>query len=87
MVSIIQFILSIVIFAVLGFGIGFIINMVLRTTWLPTLIAFAFVFGVLLFKGIVPKAADIIILSFGLIGTITSGWTIQTLRKKGYRMF
>ncbi|MGM7634100.1 YuiB family protein [Bacillaceae bacterium SAS-127] len=33
------------------------------------------------------KAPDIIILSSGLLGAITSGITIRILRQKGYQMF
>jgi len=74
-------------FLVLGFGIGFILNMILRTTWLPVFIAIAVIVGALYFNQIVPGLADILILSSGLLGSFISGWTIQYLRKKGYRMF
>ncbi|MFY0544746.1 YuiB family protein [Brevibacillus sp. H7] len=85
--SLLQFAVSIVLFAVLGFGIGFIINMVLRTTWLPVVITVGVIVGALIYKQIIPGVVDSIILACGMIGTVVSGWTIQTLRKKGYRMF
>jgi len=85
--SLLQFLVSIVLFAVLGFGIGFIINMVLRTTWLPLVLALGLIVGILVYNQIVPKLADTVILSFLVIGAVASGWTIQYLRKKGYRMF
>jgi hypothetical protein len=85
--SLLQFVVSIVLFAVLGFGIGFIINMILRTTWLPVVLVIGVVVGALLYKKIVPGPWDAIILGCGMAGTVVSGWTIQTLRKKGYRMF
>lgn len=85
--NLLQFIVSIVLFAVLGFGIGFIINMILRTTWLPVVLAFGLVVGILVYNRIVPNALDVIILACGLAGTIGGGWTIRILRKKGYRMF
>ncbi|EST53510.1 hypothetical protein T458_22225 [Brevibacillus panacihumi W25] len=85
--SILQFVVSIVLFSVLGFGIGFIFNMILRTTWLPIIIAIGVVIGTLIYQQIVPGIWDAVILGCGMVGTVASGWTIQTLRKKGYRMF
>ncbi|KGT72839.1 hypothetical protein MA20_47970 [Bradyrhizobium japonicum] len=85
--NLIQFVISIVLFAVLGFGIGFIINMVLKTTWLPTILTVIVIAATLIVKQIAPGPFDIAILAVGIIGVVTSGWTIQTLRKKGYRMF
>ncbi|GIN88988.1 hypothetical protein J6TS1_09270 [Siminovitchia terrae] len=32
-------------------------------------------------------AADLIILSSGLVGAVAAGFTMRVLRKKGYRMF
>ncbi|GAA4723187.1 YuiB family protein [Brevibacillus fulvus] len=83
----IQFVISIVLFCVLGFGIGFILNMILRTTWLPVAVAIIVIVGALAYNQIVPGLIDVIILAFGMAGTIASGLTIHTLRKKGYRMF
>ncbi|MFM1654893.1 YuiB family protein [Brevibacillus sp. B_LB10_24] len=85
--NILQFLVSIVLFTVLAFGIGFIINMILRTTWLPVVIALGVIIGALVYNKIVPGLVDIVILAFGIAGSVVSGWTIQTLRKKGYRMF
>jgi len=85
--NLLQFAVSIVLFAVLGFGIGFIANMILRTTWLPVIMTVIVVCGALVYKQIVPGPVDAVILACGMLGTVLSGWTIQTLRKKGYRMF
>lgn len=85
--NLIQFVISIVLFAVLGFGIGFIINMILKTTWLPTIATVILVAAVLIVKQIAPGPFDIAILAVGVAGVVGSGWTIQTLRKKGFRMF
>lgn len=85
--SLLQFMVSIVLFTVLGFGIGFILNMILRTTWLPVIIAVGVVVGALVYQKIVPGFWDALILGCGMLGTVSSGWTIHTLRKKGYRMF
>ncbi|MFD2370343.1 YuiB family protein [Brevibacillus sp. GCM10020057] len=85
--SLLQFVVSIVLFTVLGFGIGFILNMILKTTWFPVVIAFGVVVGALVYQKVVPGIWDAVILGCGMAGTVGSGWTIQTLRKKGYRMF
>ncbi|MGC5328252.1 YuiB family protein [Brevibacillus sp. SYSU BS000544] len=85
--NIIQFVISILLFSILAFGIGFILNMILRTTWLPVVISLGVIVGSLIYKQIVPGIYDVIILAFGVVGSILSGWTIQLLRNKGYRMF
>lgn len=85
-ISLPQFIISIVLFFVLFFGIGFILNMILKTTWFPLVIYLGVVIY-LLFNIESPHIADISILCAGLIGAVGSGWTIQILRTKGYRMF
>ncbi|WP_126428420.1 YuiB family protein [Brevibacillus marinus] len=85
--NIIQFAISLILFAVLAFGIGFIINMILRTTWLPVVLALGVIIGTLVYQGIVPNIFDTIILLFGVLGSVLSGWTIRLLRQKGYRMF
>ncbi|MBB5356313.1 preprotein translocase subunit YajC [Anoxybacillus mongoliensis] len=98
--------ISILLFFVLFFGIGFLLNMILRTTWTMALLS---PFVLLLWIDQIsvmdyvtnPSAsfahvkerigslasADLIILSSGIVGAIVSGVVIQTLRKKGYRMF
>lgn len=85
--SLLQFVVSIVLFTVLGFGIGFILNMILKTTWFPVVIALGVLVGALVYQKVVPGIWDAVILGCGMAGTVGSGWTIQTLRKKGYRMF
>lgn len=85
--NLMQFMVSIVLFTVLGFGIGFILNMILKTTWFPVVIGVGVVVGALVYQQIVPGVWDSLILGCGMAGTVASGWTIQTLRKKGYRMF
>lgn len=85
-ISLPQFIISVILFFVLFFGIGFIFNMILKTTWLP-LIIYAAISVYLLIRIQSPLLVDISILCAGLIGAGGSGWTIQYLRKKGYRMF
>ncbi|MCL6615571.1 MAG: YuiB family protein [Anoxybacillus ayderensis] len=98
--------ISVLLFFVLFFGIGFLLNMILRTTWTMAILS---PFVLLLWIDQIsimdyvtkPSAsfahvkerigslasADLIILSSGIVGAIVSGIVIQTLRKKGYRMF
>ncbi|GAC91658.1 hypothetical protein KN10_2094 [Anoxybacillus flavithermus NBRC 109594] len=98
--------ISVLLFFVLFFGIGFLLNMILRTTWTMAILS---PFVLLLWIDQIsvmdyvtsPSAslahvkerieslasADLIILSSGIVGAIVSGVVIQTLRKKGYRMF
>jgi hypothetical protein len=85
-ISVPQFIISIVLFFVLLFGIGFILNMILKTTWVP-LVVYLGVVVYLVYDLQTPHVADFTILGAGLLGAGGSGWTIQTLRTKGYRMF
>ncbi|MBM7694423.1 hypothetical protein JOC77_003884 [Peribacillus deserti] len=99
-------IISMVLFFVLLFGIGFIMNMLLRKTWLVAIcypvIAALFIndqklavyftdpdaaFPKLWDKILSLHLADILILSFGLLGAISAGITIKMLRERGYRMF
>ncbi len=41
--NILQFVISILLFLILFFGIGFILNMLLKTTWLPGLLLYPIV--------------------------------------------
>jgi hypothetical protein len=97
---VIKDILQIIILTLLSFcmfyGLGFIINMLLKTTWFPIYGYVAFVI-VLIYtswgtqtlmeniKGY--TLADYIPLLSGLCGAILSGYTIKFLRVKGYKMF
>ncbi|MCC3374622.1 YuiB family protein [Cohnella sp. REN36] len=79
---------------VLFFGIGFILNMLIKTTWLPTWLYVLIVLplsvwyfwdpelSVLAFFGVftLPLLA-------GIGGALVSGWAIRALRRGGYRMF
>jgi hypothetical protein len=85
-VNIAQFIISIPLFLFLAFGIGFILNMLLKTTWLP-LIIYVLLIAYLMIRMGKLQFVDYTILSFGLIGAILSGVIVRILRTKGYRMF
>ncbi|MFC7439719.1 YuiB family protein [Laceyella putida] len=82
-----QLIISIPLLFVLFFGIGFILNMILKTTWLPLVIFF----GVALYVGKdvhqIFTVVNAVLFFSGLAGAIGGVWTIKTLREKGYRMF
>ncbi|MBO8171755.1 MAG: hypothetical protein H0Z33_07690 [Bacillaceae bacterium] len=83
--NIAQLIISIPLFMFLAFGIGFIINMLVKTTWFPLVIYIGLLVYVYMQMGM--KLIDYIVLGSGLIGAVLSGWTIKTLRNRGYRMF
>lgn len=87
-----------VLFFVMMFGIGFILNMLMKTTWFP-----AYIFVLVIVPIVVytlwnhDKSFGSYLASFRLVdyltaiagfgGAILSGWTIEKLRKGGYRMF
>ena len=105
-INIIQVFISTLLFFVLFFGIAFIVNMLLRMTWV---MAFSYPMIILFVIDEVPfkdyflhpisslgkmgnkvlelQPVDVIILLGGLVGTITSGFAMKALRKRGYRMF
>ena len=85
-------------FFVLFFGIGFILNMLIKTTWLPVWLYVIVVLplGVwyfwkpdLTFFGNLKAFAVIGMLPLiaGIGGSIVSGWAIRALRRSGYKMF
>ena len=93
-----QLIVAMVLFFVMMFGIGFILNMLLKTTWLPIYIFII----VLIPLGIwatwdssISASANFAEFTFvdllpvigALIGAYVSGWTIRKLRLGGYKMF
>lgn len=94
--NIFQLIIGIVIILVLFFGLSFILNMLLKTTYLPVLFYVIFIIGWLIYfydsgswldylgeYGWV----DIVYAACGLIGVLAGGLTIQKLRKLGFKMF
>lgn len=107
MLSIPVLLISMVLFLILFFGIGFLLNMLLRMSWIMAIIypivcvfiindTVKFIdyfrqpgetFQLLGAKVTNLAAADILILSSGLIGAILAGIVIRSLRTKGYQMF
>ncbi|WEK53407.1 MAG: YuiB family protein [Candidatus Cohnella colombiensis] len=83
---------------VLFFGIGFILNMLIKTTWLPLwlFIIVAMPLGInALWQSDLSVMenirsmliSDMILVIAGAAGAYMSGWTIQALRRGGYKMF
>lgn len=85
-VNIYQFIVSIPLFLLLAFGLGFIINMIVKTTWLPSYV-YVLVAAFLVYRSGAMNMLDAVILASGLVGVVLSGVVMRILRKKGYRMF
>ena len=87
-----------VLFFVMMFGIGFILNMLMKTTWFP---AYLFVIVIvpavvisywkkdLSFLGNIEAYSfvDLLTACAGLVGALISGTTIRMLRRSGFRMF
>ncbi|TJY39887.1 hypothetical protein E5161_17725 [Cohnella pontilimi] len=81
-------------FFVLFFGIGFILNMLIKTTWLPLWLFVILVLPLGLWHFWKPEltlgsyAAMFLPPALASIaGTYVSGWTIRKLRRGGYKMF
>ncbi len=88
----------IVLMFVLFFGIGFILNMLMKTTWFPIYGYIALVIGLVIWawqRDAVPfgqsvsgyGVSDYVSALAGLVGAALSGSTIKSLRMKGYKMF
>ncbi|HJV46523.1 MAG TPA: YuiB family protein, partial [Bacillota bacterium] len=80
--NIAQLIISVPLFFFLAFGIGFILNMLIKTTWLPLVLYFLVLIFLFIRMGAF-HIVDYIILTSGLVGAILSGVTIRILRAKG----
>jgi len=86
----IQLVIVIVLMFVLFFGLGFILNMLMKTTWFPVYAFVALIIGLSFYysdKMTSITAVDIAPVIGGLIGAVVSGTTIRTLRIKGFKMF
>ena len=91
------FILSLLFF-VMMFGISFILNMLLKTTWLPMYLFFFVLLPSVVYslwnKDVSFGAhlcsfqpVDYLTMLMGISGTFLSGLAIQKLRLAGYKMF
>jgi len=97
-ISVLQEIVGTLLIFVLFFGIGFILNMLVKTTWLPAVLYVAVVIPIGIWYAWKPElsvgrnfAAFFLIWFFpligGAVGAVGSGWAIRELRRRGYRMF
>jgi predicted membrane protein len=92
----IQLMIVTVLLLVLFFGIGFILNMLMKTTWFPIYAYFAVVIIFVVYWGTAGSLtsnvsgytfADYIPAVGGLVGAILSGSAIKALRVRGFKMF
>ncbi|ANE45027.1 hypothetical protein SY83_00025 [Paenibacillus swuensis] len=93
----IQLVVATVLFFVMMFGIGFILNMLMKTTWFPLYLLIIIVVAWMVYEGwtkgaMLNNLAEYTIVDWipavgGLVGAVLSGNAIQALRKGGYKMF
>lgn len=96
-VEIVQLLLATLLLFVLFFGIGFILNMLMKTTWFPIYGYLILIVGLLiywswgegsLFENLAKYTwYDYVVGIGGLLGAALSGVTIRLLRLKGFKMF
>lgn len=95
-IELLQLILLLLIAFTLMFGLGFILNMLLKTTWFPIYGYFALIIGVVYWSWgsgtfvdnlLGYTLSDGLAILSGLGGAVLSGVVIKTLRLKGYKMF
>ncbi|WP_227013848.1 YuiB family protein [Paenibacillus psychroresistens] len=95
-ISFLQFFVATLLAFCIFLGLGFIINMLLKTTWLPVYAYFIVVIIIVYsfweedsfisyLKG--TSFSDVILFIGGLAGAILSGYLIKMLRDKGYKMY
>ena len=97
MIEWIQFVITIVLFFVLFFGIGFILNMLMKTTWFPVFGYLILIIGLAVYMSWGQGSfwsdvtgytwVDYLTAVGGLAGVVLSGSAIRTLRNKGFKMF
>lgn len=96
-VQVMQLLIVTVLMLVLFFGLGFILNMLLKTTWLPIYLYFILIIGIIIYWGwgtgtlltnlAEYQVADYIPAVSGFFGVLISGYTIRALRQRGFKMF
>jgi len=97
-IAYVQLIVTMVLGLILMFGIGFILNMLLKTTWFPIYLYIIVIIPLMIwgtwnsgdsfadnFKSF--TIIDILPGITALVGAYVSGWSIQALRRGGYKMF
>lgn len=87
-----------VLFFVMMFGIGFILNMLMKTTWFPCYLFVIIILPVVIYSlwdhsmPLMTHLGSFHIVDYltgiaGLVGAYISGWAIKKLRQGGYTMF
>lgn len=97
MIEFIQLFIVTTLLFVLFFGLGFIFNMLLKTTWFPIYGYAVLLIGLIIYWGwgtesLMQNIAEYTIADYipavgGLAGAVLSGYTIKKLRFLGYKMF
>ncbi|GLX65902.1 YuiB family protein [Paenibacillus glycanilyticus] len=93
-----QLIVATVLFLVMMFGIGFILNMLLKTTWFPIYAFIIVLLPIYIWQTWDHSVSfvdnfteftiiDVIPILGALAGAYVSGWAIRALRRGGYKMF
>ena len=95
--TLLQMVIATVLMIVLFFGIGFILNMLMKTTWFPLYAFIALVIGVVIYGSIGEASflssgesftiVDIVPAIGGLVGAILSGSAIKALRIEASKCF
>ncbi|WP_028560869.1 YuiB family protein [Paenibacillus pinihumi] len=93
-----QMIIAMMLFFVMMFGIGFILNMLMKTTWFPVYLFVIILLPIGIYYTWDDSMAfaenlqaytyvDIAPAVTALVGAFVSGYTIRALRRGGYKMF
>lgn len=96
--AMLQLIIVTVLAFVLIFGLGFIFNMLLKTTWFPIYAYTVLVVGLMVYAAsqkpgslwgnlAVYTLTDYTTITAGLLGAVMSGLALRKLRVLGYKMF
>ncbi|WP_082112521.1 YuiB family protein [Paenibacillus sp. DMB20] len=99
MLQFIPVVVLMILFFVMMFGIGFILNMLMKTTWFPCYLFVIVILPVVVYSlwnrdqmTLLAHLGSFQLVDYltglaGLAGAFLSGWTIKTLRIKGFKMF
>lgn len=87
-IQILQSFILVILAFTMFFGLGFILNMLLKTTWFPIVAYMGLIVGLIWWSwGTSYAFVDVLPLVSGLLGAVASGSVIKSLRIKGYKMF
>ncbi len=93
-----QIVVAMLLFFVMMFGIGFILNMLMKTTWFPIYLFIIVILPLGVYFTLdrsLPLGENLANYTFvdalpafaALVGAYVSGWAIRALRRGGYKMF